>query len=90
MKNINFKELSIYTGISKKDKVTGDARESFADILYRQANGIRSHRLALRIFESDGVIELTPEDAQIIQAVAERFCTPAFIDAINEQINKED
>ncbi|MGL4520795.1 MAG: hypothetical protein ACRCUJ_14295 [Phocaeicola sp.] len=86
MKKVNFKELSIYKGISKREKVIGDARESFADILYSQSNGIRSHSLALKIFESDGEIEVTTEEEQLIVSIAERFCTPAFIDGLMEQL----
>lgn len=33
MARINFKELPVYTGISRSRRVTGDARESFADVL---------------------------------------------------------
>jgi len=91
MNKLNFKELSIYTGISKKEKITGDARETFADILYSQCNGIRAKNLAMKIFNSDGEIEVTPEDINLIRLTADNFCTPAFIDAIGEQLkNKEE
>lgn len=90
MNKLNFKEFSIYKCISKKEKATGDVRESFADVLYSQCNGIRSKNLAMRIFESEGIIELTDEDINIIRIAANNFCTPAFIDAIEEQLNKED
>jgi len=90
MKRINFKELSVYTGISKKEKVTGDARESFANVLYTHLSGIRAKNLALSIFNSDGEIELTDEDAALVKAAAETYCTPAFMDAINEQFLKSE
>lgn len=87
---LNFKELEIYTSISKREKVVGDARESFADILYSQCNGIKAHSLALRIYESNGEIDISTDEAVLIKSVTEGYCTPAFIDAINEQMNKED
>lgn len=90
MAKLNFKELSIYTGISKKEKVTGDVRESFADVLYSQCNGIRAKNLAMNIFNSDGEMEVSSEDLTLIRAAANAYCTPAFIDAIEEQINKEE
>jgi hypothetical protein len=88
MKRINFKEFSVYTGISKKEKVTGDARESFANVLYTHLSGIRAKNLALKIFNSDGETELEEEDAKLITVAAETYCTPAFMDAINEQLEK--
>ncbi|MDL2243531.1 hypothetical protein LJB84_01660 [Bacteroidales bacterium OttesenSCG-928-J19] len=90
MNKVNFKELSIYTGIAKKKKMSGDARETFADILYSQCNGIRAKNLAMKIFNSDGEMEVSPEDINLIRFTADNFCTPAFIDAINEQLNRED
>lgn len=90
MDKINFKEFSMYNSISKKERVTGDARESFADILYSRCNGIRAKNLAMRIFNSSGELEVTPEDVTLIRMTAENFCTPAFIDAIDEQLNKKE
>ena len=81
---INFKELPLYTGISKQKRVVCDARESFADVLYSHCNGIRSKSLALKIFNSDGEIDLTEEDVQLIVMASNSFCTPAFIDSLNE------
>ena len=49
MKRLNFKEFGIYTGICRKNRQIGDARESFADLLYLHANGIRAHALACPI-----------------------------------------
>jgi hypothetical protein len=86
MKKINFKELSVYTGISKRDKVTGDARESFANVLYTHLSGIRAKNLALKIFNSEGEVELSEEDIHLIEAAANTYCVPAFIDAIEEQL----
>lgn len=62
MARINFKELPVYTGISRKKTVTGDARESFADLLYTRMNGIRAKNLALKIFNSEGDMYLDAED----------------------------
>jgi hypothetical protein len=89
MAKVNFKELTIYTGIAKNKKITGDARESFADILYSRCNGIRAKNLAMKIFTGEGEIEVSPEDINIIRFTAENFCTPAFMDAINEQLNAD-
>jgi hypothetical protein len=86
MKRINFKELSVYTGVAKREKATGDSRESFANVIYTCLSGIRAKNLALNIFNSDGEIELSDEDVNLIRSAANTYCTPAFIDAINEQL----
>ena len=35
MAKLDFKHFSKYTGIRRTDKETGDAREEFADLIYR-------------------------------------------------------
>ena len=87
MKTINFKEFGLFTGISKKEKRTVDVRESFANVLYCQTNGIKTHSLAFKIYNSEGEIAVDEEEAGLISLVADQYCTPAFIDAINEQLN---
>lgn len=87
MVKINFKQFGIYKSISRKEKVVGDVRESFANLLYTQINGIRAHTLASKIFQSDGAEEYSAEDVALIQKVASEYCIPAFIDGLNEQIN---
>jgi hypothetical protein len=89
MKTINLKELAVYTGVSKTEKVTGDARESFANIVYTRMNGIQAHELAFRLYRSDGAVSVSDGDAQIIMNVARQYCTPAFIDAIEEQLKNQ-
>lgn len=89
MKKLNFKEFSIPTGISRKHRQTGDARESFANLLYLNVNGIRAHALALKIYQSEGEVSYTDEEVQLITEVAERMCTPNFIDGLNEQLSDE-
>ena len=45
---IDFKHFTVPTGINGLHKRTGDARESFADIIYTMVNGIRAHALAMK------------------------------------------
>lgn len=88
MATINFKEFSIYSGVSRKHKETGDARESFADLLYRNVGGIRSHALALKIYQSGGAAEYTTDEVKLIREVADKLCLPGFIDGLNDQLNQ--
>lgn len=85
---IDFKNFTVPTGISGKSSRTGDARESFADVVYMNVNGIRAHALAMKIYRSKGAEDYTDEETKLITSVAERYCTPAFIDGLRAQIMK--
>lgn len=75
-------------GINGRGIRTGDARESFADIVYMNANGIRAHALAMKIYRSEGEEEFTDEEVRLITGLADRFCTPVFIDGLRAQIKE--
>lgn len=89
MAKLNFKEFFVYTGVSKKHKQAGDVRELFADLLYTRVNGIRSHALALKIYQSEGETDFTEDEVQLIRNTAELQCLPGFIDGLNEQLEAE-
>lgn len=89
MKKINFKEIEIFTDISKTKTFTGDGREEFANLLYTRCDGIAAHSLALKIYESQGMIEISEAEESLILSVAEQRCTPAFIDGIKKQLADE-
>ena len=82
MKKINFKQLLIATDITRKHCENIDCRENFANVLYRNGNGIASHALALKIYNSN-------EEVALIQEHANAFCKPFFIDALNRAINNQ-
>lgn len=87
MARINFKELPVYTGISRKKTVMGDARESFADVLYTRMNGVRAKNLALRIFNSEGEMALDTEDERLVRFAAANLCIPSVGDAIIDMLD---
>ena len=89
MIKLNFQQFSIPTGISRKNRQTGDARESFANMLYLNVNGIRAHALAMKIYNSDGEESYSPEEVKLIKEVAEKLCAPNFIDGLMEQLNNQ-
>lgn len=84
---LNFQQFSVPTGVSRKNKQIGDARESFANMLYLNVNGIRAHALAMKIYNSEGEAEYSPEEVKLIREVAEKLCAPNFIDGLMEQLN---
>lgn len=90
MAKIDFQHFKIYTTVNRKTVQTVDAREKFADMVYNNVNGIRSHALALKIYGSEGETWYTDAEARLIATVANRLCVPGFIDGLNEQLNNND
>ena len=84
MKKIDFTKVEIYTGVANKTCFVRDIREDFADAIYSQGVGIKSHALALKIFNSKGEEEYDDEEVKFIKMFTEQFCSPSLIDAINK------
>ncbi len=89
---MNFKEFSIPTGISKRTWQTTDLHEQVADLLYTHANGIKAHRLAFKILDSNGDEEYSAEETGMVRYVIEQFCLPCVIDGLllQEENNKNE
>ena len=86
---INFQQFNVYMAVSRQAVRQMDVRESFADIVYNNVNGIRAHALALKIYKSACETDYSDEEVGLIRTVAERLCVPGFIDGLNEQLNNE-
>lgn len=86
MRRIDFQHFNVYLSVSHKEARPMDVRETFADMIYNNVNGIKAHALALKIYENKGAVEYTDEEVQLIRTVAEQLCVPGFIDGLNEQI----
>ncbi len=86
MAKINFQQFRIPAGIDRSRYQTGDARESVANMLYLNVNGIRAHALALKIYRSEGETDFTEDEVRTLREVADTYATPAFIDGLNEQL----
>lgn len=86
MATIDFKQFKMPTGIAQANFRIGDARESVANMLYLNVNGIRAHALALKIYQSDGPADYSDEEIRTLTEVANTYATPAFIDGLNLQL----
>ncbi len=86
MAKLNFQQFRIPTGIDKSHYQTGDARESVANMLYLNVNGIRAHALALKIYHSEGDTDFSDEEVKTLKEVANAYATPAFIDGLQTQL----
>lgn len=85
---INFQQIKFYTSINHKNFNTVDAREEFADTIYKNAGGIKAHALALKIYNSEGETEYSADEVDMIKQALERFGVPGFIDGLSEQLTE--
>ena len=90
MATFNFQHFWMWDGIAHRKKTTVDAREGFADLIYRNTVGIRGHSLAHKIFESEGPTDYTEEETRTICKIVERLGTGPAIDGIHEQLNQKE
>lgn len=87
MATVNFKQFKTFTDITRENTAIVDVRKPLADALYKTANGIAAHDLALRIYRSDGEIELEESDAQLLRNFAKNL-TPMFMDSLEENLKE--
>lgn len=80
---INFKEFKQFEDITQTKTVCFDARKPFADLMYKNINGIVAHDLALRIYRSEGDMELTDEEWDMVVNFAKKL-SPIFYDSLIE------
>ncbi len=84
---INFEDIGIYTDIERKTMVRLDMKKKIANDLYNHGQGIAFHALALKIYNSQGEIELSEEEYNLLMDYVRQMGTPAAIDAL-ESYNK--
>lgn len=87
MEKIDFKQFKFFTDITREETSLVDVRKPLADTLYKNANGIVAHDLALRIYRSNGEIELEDSDVRLLRDLANTL-TPIFMDSLEENLKK--
>lgn len=83
---IDFKHFKVFTDITQENTQEEDAHRTFSDLLYKNANGIMAHDLALRIYRSEGPVEFDDEEIAFLTSFVERGFTPLFIDSFKANI----
>lgn len=87
---INFQHFQMPVGVGKNSYRVGDARESIANMIYLNVNGIRAHALAMKIYQSTGDTDYSDNEVRIITEVCNVYATPAFIDGLNMQLKSDE
>ncbi len=89
MKTINFKRFEMPTDVKDISSIQiADVRKDAANQIYRNGTTIEEKRLAEKIYDSDGEIELSDEEAFLLETVSKRsaFNLP-FQDAVSKALN---
>ena len=73
MKKINFAALQIATNIKKDEFITKDIREELANAMYQNARGIGYMALAMKIYKSDGEVELDDKEFKLLKDFGQGF-----------------
>lgn len=84
---INFQRFKSYEDITQTTTREIDIRKEFADLMYKNMNGIEAHDLALRIYRSEGDMEVSDRDVEIIKLLSSR-ATPIFYDSMIANIRE--
>ena len=84
-KKIDFKHFKAFTDISQERTTEVDVHKDIADAIYKNVNGIAAHDLALRIYRSEGPVELSEEDQKILRDFLKNT-TPIFMDSFEHNL----
>lgn len=73
MKKINFAALQLATSIKKDEFLVKDVREDLANAMYQNARGIGYMSLAMKIYKSEGEVELDEKEFKLLQEFGQGF-----------------
>lgn len=77
MKKIDFSKVKVPASISKKHFQIEDMREQLADAIYKSATNVGYMALAMKIYKSEGEVELDDKEAALLKEFCGRF--PLFV-----------
>lgn len=90
LKYIDFKRFELFCGISKKECLVQDCRESFADIIYLNGTGVACSTLAMKIYKSEGATEYSDEEIALMKRFVEAYGSVALNDSFDMNIKEKE
>lgn len=84
MVRIDFSNLKVFKNLARTKEQFVDIKEQVSNDLYQNGQGIAFHSLALKIYNTNGVVELEDKEYDMLMVYAEQMCTPSIIDAFKE------
>lgn len=89
---IDFGKFPMFTGIKRDKTVQVNIKESLADLIYTKVSGVKASSLAHRIYETDGELELSANDVEVLQHCTELFTgvmSDSLLAALQGQNNEQ-
>lgn len=84
---INFRKFPVYTSIRKDAVMQQDISFPLSNSIYTNIPGIMAHAVAMKIYSSDGEVELTQEEAAALTRWVELF-SGVIADSVRDYIRK--
>ena len=83
----NFRKFPVYTSIRKDMVMEQDIAFPLANGIYTNIPGIMAHAVAMKIYSSDGEVELTAEEVEAMKQWVQLF-SGIIADSIKDYIEK--
>ena len=81
---IDFEKFKVFTDLTKSKTTEINVKSDFANVIYQRGQGLAYHALAIKIYNSIGETEFTPQEYAIMKRISEALFSPQFIDALKE------
>lgn len=83
----NFKKFPVYTSIRKDMVMEQDISFPLSNGIYSHVPGVMAHAVAIKIYNSEGDMELTAEESEAMKRWAELF-SGIIADSVKDYIEK--
>lgn len=82
MKKVDFKNFPIRMNLGSDEVRIVDTRESIGNAVYHNAAGVRGLDLAMKIYKSDGVIELDDGEWDLLMNIANQTLIAPVVETL--------
>lgn len=80
---IDFQHFKMFTGIDHANTLESDVRQTFADLIYKNATGVMALDVAMKIYKTEGSVEFSAEEMDFLNIFV-KDTTPIFQDSFRE------
>lgn len=80
---IDFQHFKMWADIAHKDRIESDIRKDFADVIYKNANGVMALDIAMKIYKTEGPVEFSLDEMDFL-SIFVKDTTPQFQDSFRD------
>lgn len=84
---INFEKFPMFTSIRKDETREVNVKFELANLLYTKGQGVVCGALAMKIYQTEGDVELSEMEYKTLEAFVEQF-SPIFADSMKSYLKK--